>query len=175
MHTLFFGQTLCGKTYLAKKIVAGMRRRAAVLTPNVYEDWPVVFQTHSIEVFLNFLRMNESIAAFVDECGVIFDQDGADDLHWLATTGRHLGHVGFFLATRYPHVPKTVRANCTTLYLFNSHPDDAYQLSRDFNCPELEAASELPQGHFLLKRSFEPIRRGVINFARGTVEIEKRR
>lgn len=176
MHSLLFGQTLSGKTFLGKKLATELHRKrgVGVLTPNAHEKWPATFQTDDPDIFLRYLKLNPSHAAFVDECGIAFKKDD-DDLNWLATTGRHLGHAGFFLSTRYIDVPKTVRANCTTIYLFFSHPDDAYQLSRDFACPELEAAAQLPKGHFLLKRSFEPIRRGVINFARGTVEIEKRR
>ena len=118
--------------------------------------------------------MHKNLRIYVDEGGDFFATH-ADKLIWLATKGRHFGHVSTFIAVRYSLIPKTVRAMCTTLYLFASHPDDVDELSKDYRCPELrELAANLKKGEFVKVKQFETPEPWRINFARGTVERVKR-
>lgn len=176
MHTLIVGTTCSGKSFLAKKLAAEFKRdgrTVAVLDP-IANKWAADFQTHDPAVFLDYCRTHTGLIIFVDESGDVFEKYDSE-LNWLATRGRHLGHYCFFIGQRYTQIPKTVRANCSNLYLFASHPDDAAELAKDFNEPDLAMAATLPQGHFFFKRMFQVMLRGCINFARGVVDIAKRR
>jgi len=175
-HTLILGIPESGKSTLGKKLAADYRhlgRQVAVLD-STGAKWPADFQTDSPELFLNYCRVHISLRVFVDESGDAFEHQRSD-LNWLGNRGRHLGHACFFIGQGYPQVPLAVRRCCTCVYLFNCNPDDAKALAKYFNAPELESAPQLKKGEFLLKRSFEPVRLGKINFTKGTVEIAKRR
>ena len=174
MHTLILGDCTSGKSYIGKKLAAEFMRtgrKVFVLNP-IGDKWPADFQTWDPAEFLDYCRspQHQDGAIFIDEAGDAFAEG---KLTWLATRGRHFGHACFFIGQRYTLVPKTVRALCSTLYLFASHPDDCIELAGDFNDEGLRDAYKQQRGHFLFKKKFHPLRRGVINFAAGTVDIGK--
>jgi len=179
MHTLILGITRSGKSSLAKELAGEfkrMGRRVAVLDP-IGSNWRADYRTDDPDDFYIYAVFHDSHTLFIDEGGDFF-ANHAPKLIWLATKGRHPGHVTFYIANRYTLIPKTVRTNCENLYLFASHPDDIDELAKDFRCPELpELAGTLRKLEFLKVEQFEKPRRGRIIFKKGraTVEIEKRR
>jgi hypothetical protein len=171
-HTLILGTTMSGKTYLAKRFAAGFRgrgRRVAVLDP-IGTTWPATFATHDPARAMAYCRQFTGLIVFVDESGDVLARP-EHGLGWLATRGRHFGHSCWFIAQRIVQVPKTMRDQCATLYLFASSASDAQQHADEWNAPQLLAAPELAAGEFFRMGRFGPRCRGKIDFSTGAVKL----
>jgi len=172
MHTLILGITASGKSFLARLLCRQFRKHSrtlAVLNP-IGDRWPADWQTDDPELFLAYCRNHPQLTIFVDESGDVFEHYRSH-LNWLATRGRHWGHACFFIAQRAAQIPKTVRDNCTTLYLFASSRSDADVHAEEWNRPELRAAPELPRGHFFRTGRFEAVEYGIIHFRTASVRL----
>ena len=169
-HSIIIGQTLSGKTTLAKRLAAWYLANGigvVVLDPMNDPGWNpdgaenfILFT--NAEEFLDFVKDPDrclQAAIFVDESGMILDKY-AEKFNWLTCQGRHHGHVVHLLAQRAEMISKTLRSQCSTVFAFNINPDDAKAYARDFNAPAIMDAPNLPQGQYIKVSRFSPVKRG---------------
>lgn len=148
MHSLIIGQTESGKSTLAKvfaRKLADNGKKVAVLDPLFDPDWKADFRTDDIEEMTAYLRANRSVYVFVDESGAYFNDGNDTTYSWLATRSRHYGHSVFFIAQRAIQIPKTMRDQCSRLYLFTSSRSDGKIHSEEWNKDTLESCNTLPK------------------------------
>jgi energy-coupling factor transporter ATP-binding protein EcfA2 len=160
-HVLILGMTESGKSTLAKKLCAGYKKEkiaTIVLDPLCDPDWNADFQTNNIEEFLKCLWDSKSCAVFIDESG---EAVGKYDTAMIstATKGRHWGHRIHYLSQRGQMISRTVRDQCSKLYLFTSSLDDCKIHANEWNKPELKDGYMLPQGHFYVVGRFTELKK----------------
>ncbi len=169
-HALTVGQTLSGKTEINKRLCNWYLERGigcVVLDPMNDPDWNKEGHENfrlftDPEEFLEFVKDPDQClqcVIFVDEAGMILNKF-ADKFEWLTCQSRHHGHRCNIIAHRAENVSKTIRSQCSTLYVFNINPEDARIYARDFNCPAIMEAPNLPQGHYIKVERFKPVKRG---------------
>jgi hypothetical protein len=151
--------TRSGKTTLAVKLAElyrGMRKPVAVLTPaglagQTDPRWKgrAHFITSDREKFLAVLRSEKSwgAMAFVDEANQTIGWNDID-MEKLFTAGSMHGLTMHAIAQRAASFNKTVREQCSRLYLFRQGPDDALEMARQFGHPELKNAPKLGKGQY---------------------------
>lgn len=149
-HSLVLGMTESGKTTLAKRLSHVYKRNeygVLVLDPMGDPGWAVDFQTADPEEFLRVFWDSRGCMAFIDESG---DMVGRYDLAMqkTATQGRHWGHSVHFLSQRGAQINRTVRDQCSVLFLFNTAKKDAELHAHEWNAPILETANTLPKGDY---------------------------
>lgn len=169
-HTIIVGQTLSGKTTLAKKLAALYRSRGVavcVLDPNKDPDWnPETKGAHADGFymdddpvrFMQYIRDPDQClqaAIFIDEGGDMLNKYDTE-FNWITTRSRHHGHVAHLCTQRAQQLSVTIRSQCSILYCFNISIPDAKIYAVDFNAPELLNAPKLPQGQFLRVERFKP-------------------
>jgi len=87
---------------------------------------------------------------FIDESGQVFN-DGNDLTYaWFATRSRHYGHSVTFISQRAMQIPRTMRDQCSRLYLFTSSRYDGKLHAEEWNKDELETCTSLPKMHFFI-------------------------
>lgn len=140
--------TESGKTSLARLLAARLKKRGygvIVLDPINDPNWQADAVFTDFDAFMNAAYQSRSCFLFIDEAGM---NCSTWDLHayWLATQARHWGHSSIFICQRAQQLAKTMRDQCSYLYLFNCSRTDAKLLSDEFNKPELINANTLPRG-----------------------------
>lgn len=169
-HSIIIGQTLSGKSLLAKRLSNWFLAEGVgvvVLDPMTDPGWNETasdkFASFTDPIkFLSFIRDPDQClqcALFIDEAGMSLDKF-ADEFTWITCQGRHHGHRAHLIAQRAEMISKTIRSQCSTLYVFNVNPDDAKTYARDFNNPTILEAPNLPQGHYIKIERFKPAKRG---------------
>lgn len=152
-HSLILGMTLSGKSTLAKALA---RRYAfsgigiLVHDPMGDPEWPTGesgFRTSDTDEFLAAFFASRSCAVFVDEAG---DSAGQHDkeMQKTATKGRHFGHRVHYISQRGTMINRTIRDQCSHLFLFATALEDCKVHSREWNRPELMEASKFVQGDY---------------------------
>lgn len=148
-HSLILGITESGKTTLAKELASAYRRQGvSVLALDPMHDlWDADYQTADNDEFLRVVWGSKSCAIFVDEAG---DAIGQYDktMNQLATKGRHWGHNVHFITQRGAMISRTIRDQCSRLFLFATARPDAKIHAVEWNSPELEHASKLEKGAY---------------------------
>jgi hypothetical protein len=153
MHVLILGITDTGKTTLAFKIAAMQKaqgRKVLVLDPDIRSAWNADFITDDPEYYLATVKLNKSCALFIDEGGQMIGRY-AGAMQWLATNSRKWGHKAHFIAQRATQLDKTIRTQCTNLFLFKQSVGDCKVLSDEFVCHSLMSAYSLKKGEFFCK------------------------
>jgi hypothetical protein len=161
-HSLILGMTLSGKTTLAKKLVADYRANGivtGVLDPMNDPSWGADFQTANADEFLSRVWQARQCAFFIDEAGESVGQFD-EAMKRTATKGRHWGHRFHYLSQRGAQIARTVRDQCSSLFLFTTALDDCKIHANEWNKPELRTAHTLPQGHYFYTDRFSPLQRG---------------
>lgn len=159
-HSLILGMTESGKTTLAKRLAANYRNNGVgviVLDP-LHDKWDCDYQTSDKNVFLTTVQQNQACAVFIDEGGESVGQYDTE-MHWLATRARHYGHATHFISQRGQQLAKTVRDQCSNLFLFNCSSSDAKLLANEWNKPELINANSLQRGEFYRVGRFKEVER----------------
>ena len=151
-NSLICGMTCSGKTTLAVSICHDYMRagfNTVVLDPLLDPRWGSDVLTTDPVFFLAIATHPESsrLALFIDESGEMIGHYN-DEMFILATRIRHKGHNSHFITQRVKAISPTVRTQCEFLFMFNSNVDDATELSKDFNRPELKTANILRQGEY---------------------------
>lgn len=142
--------TESGKTTLAKQLCWSYKRnkiKTIVLDPLLTPDWNSDFQTVDKYEFLNIVKRSRQCAIFIDESGEMIGKYN-DEMHWLATRGRHFGHNCHFIVQRIVQLNKTVRDQCAHLFCFSVSITDAKLLADDWGKLELRDANTLKQFEF---------------------------
>lgn len=161
-HVLTVGTTLCGKTTLNKRLAHALKAQGiGILVLDELKDpeWHADFQTSDPDEFLRVVWDSEQCACFIDEAGDAVGRYN-DAMRKTATRGRHFGHRFFYITQRSADLGKTVRDQCTTLYLFRSSLDDCKLHAKEWTYPDLVLGSQLGQGEYLTCGRFTPITKG---------------
>lgn len=161
-HVLILGMTQSGKTSLAKQLARHYREsglKVGVLDPLHDPEWQADFQTHDPEQFLEMFWNSRQCAWFIDEAG---ESVGKYDNAMIstATRGRHWGHRCHYISQRGTQIARTVRDQCSSLFLFATALDDCKIHAAEWNKSELRGAMNLPQGHYFHSTRFSPLARG---------------
>ncbi len=151
-HSLVIGMTGSGKTTLATRFSQEYRRRGVkviVLDPMIDPRWQADYITNDRYQFLAVLQSPEtqSCAVFVDESAEMIGHY-KNEMFWLATRGRHLGHNCHFVCQRAKQLAPTVRDQCEHLFMFNCSFDDSKELANEFAKVELREAHTLAKGEY---------------------------
>ncbi len=149
-HSLILGMTESGKTTLAKKLALSYKARGIgvlVLDPLSDPEWQADFQTSNVDEFLKVFWASRSCAVFVDEAGESVGQFDSV-MQKTATKGRHWGHSCHYLSQRGAQIARTVRDQCSHLFLFTTALDDSKIHANEWNKQELRNANTLAQGHY---------------------------
>jgi len=161
MHSLIIGQTESGKSCFSKILANQYKaagKKVAVLDPICDPDWRADFRTDSVELLKQYLNQNRSVYVFIDESGEVFNEGNDTSYSWLATRSRHYGHSVHFLAQRAIQIPKTMRDQCSRLFLFTSSKSDGKIHSEEWNKDELINCNTLPKLHFYMTDRFSEVK-----------------
>lgn len=158
MHVLAVGMTGSGKTTLGKKLVKAYQSKGikcAVLDPLCDPEWGADFQTDNQDEFIHTMYTSESCALFVDESGAAIGRY-AGGMAVLATQSRHFGHKAHFFTQRGAQLDRTVRDQCSVLFIFRTGRGDAKTLAEEFGYDELERANTFRPGQAYKVTRFSP-------------------
>jgi len=163
-HVLILGMTESGKTTLAKKLSARFQKQGVkviVLDPLNDPGWFSDYSTDKQDLFLETFWASKSCAVFIDESG---DMVGKYDttMQQTATKGRHWGHRVHYISQRGAMLARTVRDQCSHLFIFNTALEDCKIHAREWNKPELLEASKLEQGGYYHVTRFGAVSRSNI-------------
>lgn len=163
-HVMILGMTMSGKTTLAKALIPVYRAQGimtGVLDPLNDPGWQADFQTSDVEEFLRMYWASRGCAWFIDEAGESVGQFDTV-MHKTATRGRHWGHRNHYLSQRGTQIARTVRDQCSSLFLFTTSLDDSKVHANEWNKPELRNAHTLQQGEYFHTDRFSPLKRGKV-------------
>lgn len=160
-HVLILGMTMSGKSELGKNMAVSYRRhgiKTVALDP--LNDWReyVDYSTRDPEEFLRVVKQSERLAIFIDESGETIGRYN-EQMTWLATRARHYGHRSHFMSQRAAQLSKTVRDQCSDLFVFRVSKGDAKVLAEEFTDDDLLAASTLGQYEYLHLNRFGKVQR----------------
>lgn len=150
-----------GKTTLAKRLIPEYRKAgtpAIILDPMRDPHWGITeqdFQTHEPEIFLTKMYQSRRCALFVDEGGESIGRYSRE-MGVVTTRSRHFGHKTHIITQRPSQIDRTVRDQCTELYLFRVGFQDAKTLAEEFGYQEIRDANNFEQGQFFKLSRFNP-------------------
>lgn len=168
-HQLIIGQTLSGKTTIAKQLstkLRGLSIPVLVHDPTSFAQGPSKNGWNADFVFNNFADFREAFwrstgcYVVIDEASDIFDNE-RNEARRMLQQGRHRGHVCALIAQRHKRLDKTAREQCSELYAFVVDREDAADLAMDWNDDALLSLPDMPPLHYIQKRRHEPSVRGV--------------
>ena len=151
-HAMILGMTISGKTSLAKSLARSLRAKGIqvlAFDPTNDPEWinSADFVTADRVQFLQVYWQSEGCAVFIDEAADVCTQADKDFIR-TATQGRHRGHQNFYIAQRGTMIARTIRDQCTRLYIFTTALADAKIHSDEWNAPQLLESPALPRGTF---------------------------
>lgn len=163
-HVLILGMTESGKTTLALRLAARYKQAGCgilVLDPIGDPRWHADFITSDPEEFLRVFWNSQRCMAFIDESG---DAVGRYDRAMIktATRGRHWGHSCHYITQRAVDISRTVRDQCTQLFLFASSINDGKVHAQEWNKPELQNCHTLKRGEYYSAPRFGQLTKGAV-------------
>lgn len=162
-HVLILGQTLSGKTTLAKRLASKYRENGIgvlVHDPIGDPEWDADFRTASAAEFFRVYNESRGCAVFFDEAGETCI-DYKSEITKTATRGRHRGHRNHYIAQRGTLILRTVRDQCSELFLFNSGMEDCKIHAAEWNAPIIKAEGAfLETGEYFHKQRMAEIQKG---------------
>lgn len=149
-----------GKTTLGKQLIKAYKNKGIktlVLDPLNDPDWNADFQTDNNDEFLSkvFHPESRSCALFIDESGTAIGRYSGT-MQRIATQSRHLGHKAHFFTQRGTQLDRTIRDQCSTLFLFTSSSVDGKTYAEEFGWEELKNTRELKRGEAFKVERFSP-------------------
>jgi len=126
------GPSECGKTHLSKHLAREHMRagRPVLVCDPLGSKWPAKWVTTDAGALMARAKASINSTLFIDESGLSFDRDR--QFRWIAVTSRHHGHVVYMLMQDYTQLLPEMRKQCTQLYLFACHPDEAEVWAHQF-------------------------------------------
>lgn len=118
-----------------------------VLDP-LLDNWCADLVTDNTSKFLKTVQNSRNCKLFLDESGETVGRYN-EEMFWLATRARHMGHQSHFLAQRVVQLNKTVRDQTVHLFTFRISTVDAKSLAIDWSNEQLMLASQLGKFEFL--------------------------
>lgn len=166
-HGLILGMTESGKTTLAKYLASKLKKagkKIIVFDSMNNPGWDCDYKAESIYALLWILKEKKwrQSYVFIDEAS---NHCGHHDKHaiWLATQSRHWGHSCFFITQRGSLLSKTIREQCSFLYLFSCSKSDAQILANEWNKEKLLESNTLKPGEFFYAPRFKEVEKRKIN------------
>lgn len=154
-HKLIVGQTLSGKSTLARSMANAAIREGLVVVvydPTLSPDWGTDLVTDDEEYFFQMLEIvhaeGHSALVIVDEADTLLSMAHRHNW-WLFMRGRHFGFELVAVTQRPTNIAPSVRGNAPELYVFQLGNSDATMLEQDYGAQGISAAPELRQGEFL--------------------------
>lgn len=158
MHCLILGTTGAGKSTLARELVRMFGPDRCLIHDPLLSEWHGA-ETHAdSESFLAAFHASRSRHCFVDESLEVAGHHDRDMIV-TATRGRHYGNRCWYLSQRAAGLSVTLRAQCSSLFLFRVRTRDAEAIADDFDDDGLLASSRLPPYVFLHKTRFGKVRK----------------
>jgi len=136
------------------------------LDPMSDPKWSLDFKTKKVDEFLHVFWRSKRCHCFIDEAGKSVGQFDSV-MQETATEGRHWGHSCYFISQRGVQIARTVRDQCSHLFLFNTSLEDSKTHANEWNQPELKTAYTLPQGTYFYATRFGKLQRNVLFTPRG--------
>lgn len=162
-HALILGQTLSGKSTLAKRLASSYKSRGVsviVHDPVGDPEWLADFRTANAEEFFRVYKDSRQCAVFFDEAGETCTEYRSE-ITKTATRGRHRGHRNHYIAQRGTLILPTIRDQCSELFLFNTGMEDSKVHSAEWNAPEIKTdAPFLETGEYFHKSRMSKLERG---------------
>ena len=162
-HVLILGQTLSGKSTLAKKLAADYKNKGIgviVHDPVGDPEWNADFATANASEFFSIYNESRRCAVFFDEAGETCE-NYRPEITKTATRGRHRGHRNHYIAQRGTLILRTVRDQCSSLFLFSSGLEDCKIHAAEWNAPEIrEYGPFLETGEYFYKQRMKKLVRG---------------
>lgn len=149
-HIAIYGQTLSGKSTLAKRLAAKYKNNGIgvlVYDPVYDPEWDCDFKTPDFQEFLRVYWTSESCMVFIDEASMVCQHHAADAIK-TATMGRHRGHINHYISQRANLMDKTIRDQTSHLFLFNSGNTDCKMHAEEWNVPDLKNGTSLKVGQY---------------------------
>lgn len=152
-HVVIYGQTLSGKSALAKKLARDYNDKGIgllIFDPVNDPEWPSgedVFKTDNWEEFLSAYWNSERCMVFIDEAGQVCNRFSTEAIK-TATMGRHRGHINHYICQRANLLDLTIRDQASHLFLFNSGYKDCQMHAEEWNKQELKEGTTLQQGEY---------------------------
>lgn len=130
----------------------------------IEHHWPGCEVTKDVHEYLRIFWRSRDRPCFLEEYALLCREKGVEaQLLLTATTGRNqigargLGNWTHFSCHRLFQLDVTLRDQCSELYLFACRADDAYQLSLDYNRPNLRFATNLNPLEYMHTAPGEPV------------------
>lgn len=165
-HTLIIGMTESGKTSLAKKLAQEYKSKGIevlVLDPLGDPGWEVEKVYDDPEEYLEEVFKKRHCALFIDESGEMIGRYSGV-MGKLATRSRHYGHNAHFIVQRCAQLDKTVRDQCSYIYLFRVSKKDSETLSDEYCQEALKSSATLDKLEFIMLARFKNPRRMKLKF-----------
>lgn len=160
-----------GKTTLAKIISRKLRARGhGVLVLDKWRspDWNAHEVVTDADQFKELVYQSRKCYCFVDEAPETLELDRENN-HF-ATMSRHWGHSFYFISQRVTGLTPMIRTNCSNIFLFKQHHEDAKILAREFACDNLFMSKTLRKGEFIAKQGIDDDgKKFLINFSKMVV------
>jgi hypothetical protein len=164
-HRVIYGQTLSGKSVLARKIATAHKNggfEVIAYDPTMSDEWPGLC-TDNFDAFLRYLNdasaRGAKISAFVDEADTALSMANRDKF-WLFTRGRHYRITATAITQRPMLIAPTVRNNAAEHYVFQLGRGDASVMANDLSCDAIKMAPTLCAGEFVHVRWVDKVRTG---------------
>ncbi len=161
VHTLVTGKTDTGKSAIVKRLIrdhfrrSGKYKKILVLDPKIDPGFLADFITGDPAEFLEVAEAETDCLLVLDESGETVGAH-AGAVRKIATMHRGLGHQAFFITQRGAMLDKTIREQCSNLFIFRQGSEDARELARSFPDlkPYIDDVPQLEQGQFFYVPSF---------------------
>jgi hypothetical protein len=157
LHVGIFGQSLCGKTNLAKHLMVKYWKkfgvRSIVCDADTGQSWPacaLVFRDP--EKFWAFVYSQKGCAVFVDDAGGAIKRN--DELTPHFTQGRHRFHVLHVMGHYMTNLLPEQRDQLTTLFLFSQGPTAGDKWEEEWADKRMIESVGLPQYEFIWCEKF---------------------
>lgn len=152
-HKVIYGQTLSGKSTLAKAMVKAAIKKGIV--PVIYDptlaNWDSEFITDDFNVFVSYLKMvyekGHKIFAIIDEADTCLSMAHRQNW-WIFTRGRHFGIEACAITQRPQLIAPSIRGNAPEMFVFHLGKNDSNFLAEDISAPRLVECPNLVQGSF---------------------------
>lgn len=142
-----------GKTTLALKLASNYKARGIpvlVLDPMELSRWGADFISDDPEKFADVVFKNTKCAIFVDESAEMIGRYGGV-MKKIATRSAQFGHNAHFIVQRAVDMDRTMRDQCTNVFLFRSSRDDGIELSKVYVADAFRECHTLNKGEYLYK------------------------
>lgn len=117
------------------------------------KGWIADLVTSNPHKFLITAQKSRSCMLYLDESGETVGRYN-DEMLWLATRARHYGHISHFITQRVVLLNRTVRDQCSKLFVFRVSANDAKALADDWANPHLYNAANLDKYQFIYCNRF---------------------